>query len=190
MNLIQKLTFCSCLSVLAGCAHHPSLSTASKVDLQKFMGLWYVHGYTPILVDKEAFNAVEHYRLAENGKIQTTYQFRKGGFDGKLKTYRPVGEVYDTSTNAEWRMQFIWPFKAQYLIYYLSEDYQTTVIAHPNRKYAWIMHRQLEIDGTTYTGLVNKLVEEGFDSENILRVPHDWSNEVDRLKEYDIFQDS
>ncbi len=28
--------------------------------------------------------------LAANGDIETTYQFRKGGFDGELKTLNPV----------------------------------------------------------------------------------------------------
>ena len=147
------------------------------------MGRWYVHGYTPILVDKGAHNAIEHYRLDADEKIQTTYQFRDGGFDGKVKTYTPVGWVHDDATNAEWRMQFIWPFRAEYIILHVDEDYTETIIAHPNRKYAWIMLRSREVDDTDYERLIGKLEAVGYDREIIQQLPQDWTDEADRLKE-------
>lgn len=172
----------SWLLALTGCAtKYDALPTPEKVDLPRFMGLWFVVGYTPILVDKEAYNGVEHYYLADNGKIRTTYQFRDGGFDGKLKTYTPVGKVYDTETNAEWRMQFVWPFNAQYIILYLADDYSRTIIAHPNRKYAWIMQREPTISDSKYQEMIEKLVAEGFDPAVIKRLPQDWSNDQERL---------
>jgi len=184
-----NLLLITMLSLLSGCAHHPELPTAESVDLDRFMGLWYVQGYTPILVDKEAHNAVEHYRHAGDGKIETTYQFRKGGFDGELKTYTPKGQVVNTVSNSEWTMQFIWPFKAQYLIYYVAEDYSTTIIAHPNRKNAWIMNRSPEIDESVYDDMIQKLIDEGFDKSSILKVPHDWSKEDSRVQTYSIFEE-
>jgi apolipoprotein D and lipocalin family protein len=170
------------LLFLAGCASHPPLATPDRVDLDRFMGTWFVVGYTPILVDKEAYNAVEHYHNEGDGTIRTTYQFRKGGFDGDLKTYTPVGTIHDRESNAEWRMQFIWPFKAQYIIHYLSPDYQRTIIAHPNRKYAWIMQRQPEISDTDYEAMLSRLEAAGFDPAIIERVPHDWSREPERYE--------
>lgn len=171
------------MSLIPGCAtHHPPLPTPEFVDLDRFMGAWYVVGYTPILVDKEAHNAVEHYFREDARTIRTTYQFRKGGFDGKLKTYTPVGTVHDTETNAEWRMQFIWPFKAPYIILYLSDDYTETIIAHPNRKYAWIMQRSPQVDEGLYRDLLSRLEAVGFDPEVIQRVPHDWEREPARLE--------
>ena len=149
------------------------------------MGTWYVMGYTPIVVDHDAHNAVEHYALGEDGEILTTYQFRKGSVDGKLKTYQPTGYVHNRESNAEWRMQFMWPFKSAYIVLYRSEDYQHTIIAHPNRKYAWIMSRSPVIEESVYEELLDQLVAEGFTREDILHVPHDWSNEQERLLEID-----
>lgn len=146
------------------------------------MGPWFVQGYTPILVDKEAHNAVEHYFLDIDGKVLTTYQFRKGGFDGELKTYTPVGTIHDAESNAEWRMQFIWPFKAKYYVFFLSEDYQDTIVAHPNRKHAWIMSRTPEMEASTYAQHLSQLEEAGFDPDAVLRVPQDWSHEPERLE--------
>jgi apolipoprotein D and lipocalin family protein len=169
------------------CSHYEPLPTVESVDIDRFMGLWYVQGYTPIIVDKNAHNAIEHYRKAEGNKIATTYQFRKDAPDGKLKTYTPTGTIYDETTNAEWRMQFIWPFKAKYLIHHLSNDYNLTIIAHPNRKYAWIMNRTPEMDDELYQQMVEKLAFEGFDPDKIFRVPHDWTNEKARIESYPFF---
>ena len=153
------------------------LITASYVDLESFMGTWYVVGYTPILVDGKAHNATEHYYLKSDGRIQTTYQFRKGSFNGPLKTYRPVGFVHNRETNAEWRMQFVWPFKADYLILHYDKAKGETIIGHPNRKYAWIMMREPECAEVTYERLLNKLINLGYDSDLIQRLPQDWSDE-------------
>ena len=187
---MQKVTF-RLLSFLAiffamvfasGCSSHPPLPTPEYVDLERFMGRWYVLGYTPILVDEQAHNAIEHYRLDENNKIQTTYQFRDGGFDGELKTYTPVGWVHDKSTNAQWRMQFIWPFRSDYIILHLAEDYSRTIVVHPGRKYAWIMQREPEISDQEYETMLQILESEGVDRRRITRLPQDWSTEAERMK--------
>lgn len=187
---MQKVTF-RLLSFLAiffamvfasGCSSHPPLPTPEYVDLERFMGRWYVLGYTPILVDEQAHNAIEHYRLDENNKIQTTYQFRDGGFDGELKTYTPVGWVHNKSTNAQWRMQFIWPFRSDYIILHLAEDYSRTIVVHPGRKYAWIMQREPEISDQEYETMLQILESEGVDRRRITRLPQDWSTEADRMK--------
>lgn len=184
----MKLFIFSSLSVLivavllTACAtsQRSPLPTPVMVDLQRFMGTWYVLGYTPLGVDKKAHNAIEHYFLAEDGRIETTYQFRKGAVDGELKTLRPVGRVHNTETNAEWRMQFIWPLKAEYVILDVSDDYQRTIIAHPNRKYAWVMARSPAISGREYEAMLDQLESAGFDRKVILKVPHDWSDEKAR----------
>ena len=142
-----------------------------QVDLQRFMGDWYVIGNIPVFIEKEAYNAVESYQLAEDGTIPTTFTFNQGGFDGPLKIYRPKGFVYNRESNAEWRMQFVWPFKAAYLITYLSEDYQTTIIGVPDRKYAWIMARTKTLPEATYQKLVAELKRQGHDVSKVRKVP-------------------
>ena len=142
-----------------------------QVDLKRFMGDWHVIGHIPVFIEKEAYNAVESYKLAEDGTIPTTFTFNDGGFDGPLKTYHPKGFVHNKKTNAEWRMQFVWPFKADYLITYLSEDYQTTIIGVPNRKYAWIMARTKTLPDAAYQKLVAELKRQGHDLSKLRKVP-------------------
>ena len=165
---------------MSGCAGNAPLATVDAVDLQRFMGAWYVHAYTPLLVDHNAVNPVEHYHLRPDGVIATTYQFRKGSADGRLRTFTPRGTVHDTATNAEWRMQFVWPFKAPYLIVGLDEDYGGTVIGHPNRKYLWIMHRSSEVDPARLQRHLDLARELGFDLDRVVSARHDWDAEPER----------
>lgn len=178
LTLILPIMYLMC-----GCAsNEKALPMADYVDIEQFMGRWYVHGFTPILVDKEAHNAIEHYRLDEDKKIQTTYQFRDGGFDGEIKTYTPVGWVHDTKTNAEWRMRFLWPFRSDYIILHVDEEYTETIIAHPSRKYAWIMLRDVVVAEEDYARLIGKLKAAGYDTSVVQRMPQDWDVEQIRLK--------
>ena len=173
------------MSLMTGCALNDApLPTAENVNIDRIMGRWYVHGYTPIIVDKDAHNAIEHYRLDADKKIQTTYQYRDGGFKAEIKTLTPVGWVDEgVDSNAEWRMQFIWPFTADYIILHLDADYSETIIAHPSRKYAWIMLRSDTMSDADYDRLLSKLKAVGYDTNLMQKLPHDWSGEVERLAE-------
>jgi apolipoprotein D and lipocalin family protein len=149
-----------------------------KVDLQRFMGDWYVIGFIPITLpffsEEDAHNGVESYRLTESGVIKTTYTFREGGFDGPEKRFTPKGRVYDSETNAEWRMQFVWPFEAAYLIVYLDEDYATTVIGVPSRRNVWIMSRSPQMGDDEYQQMIDFVESVGYDASKVERVPQRW----------------
>jgi apolipoprotein D and lipocalin family protein len=150
----------------------PPLQAMNRhVDLKKFMGDWYVIAHIPTFIETEAYNAVESYQLNPDGSIATTFKFNKGSFDGPLKTYHPHGFIYNHETNAEWRMQFVWPIKSAFLITSLSPDYSTTIIGIPDRKYVWIMARTKTLPAKTYAAMVKTLVHQGYDISKLRRVP-------------------
>ncbi len=160
--------------LLASCTSNPepNQELAPRVDIEKFMGVWYVHGYAPTAIDKGAWNGTETYERLPNGKIQTTYKFRKGSSDGKPKTYRPVGTIVNTKTNAEWRMRFFGIINAAYYILYVDTKHDYTVIGHPNKRYAWIMSREPQIDEEVYSRLRGELVSREYDLSNFERMQH------------------
>lgn len=160
----------------AGCQStpYPPLALASAVDIPRFMGDWYVIASIPTAIEKDAYNAVESYRLAPDGTIETTFTFRAGGFDGKQKRYTPRGFVREEGSNALWGMQFIWPIKADYRIAYLDPDYTQTVIGREKRDYVWIMARTPQIPEADYARILQFLTEQGYDVSRIRRVPQRW----------------
>jgi apolipoprotein D and lipocalin family protein len=161
---------------LSGCAGTslPPIEPVDHVDLERFMGDWYVIAAIPTSIEKESYNAVETYQLTDDGEIATTFTFNKGGFDGEKKEYTPTGFVRDTESNAIWGMQFIWPIKADYRIAYLDADYSVTVIARNKRDYVWIMAREPQIPEADYQRLVELIAGFGYDTSLIRKVPQRW----------------
>jgi apolipoprotein D and lipocalin family protein len=164
------------LALMSACTGGPKveMKTVDNVDLPRFMGPWYVIANIPTFIEKGAHNAIESYRLADDGSIDTTFTFRAGAFDGKLKTYNPRGFVVDRATNALWGMRFIWPIKADYRIVYLNEDYSQTVIGRSKRDYLWIMARTPQIPDADYQRLLRFATELGYDPAKIQKVPQRW----------------
>lgn len=162
------------LVTMAGCGVSPQKVTVpvvDKVDLNRFMGPWYVIGVIPTFIEKDIYNAVESYGLAADGTISTTFTFNKGAFDGPAKRMQPRGFVIPGTNNAIWGMQFIWPIKAEYVISYLDAEYTETIIARSARDYVWIMARTPTLDDTRYAALVRKVADMGYDMGKLVKVP-------------------
>lgn len=136
------------------------------------MGDWYVIANIPTMFEKNAYNAVESYRLNPKGIIETTFTFNKGGFDGPLKTYTPQAFVGKDPSNAVWGMQFVWPFKAEYRIIFLDSDYSQTVIGRTKRDYVWIMARKPAIPAEDFGKIMKFLFTQGYDISKVQIVPH------------------
>lgn len=164
------LALCGCQSVSL-----PPLATVPKVELDRFMGDWYVIANIPTFIEKGAHNAVESYRLAADGTIETTFTFRADGFDGPEKRYTPRGFVLDRESNAVWGMQFLWPIKSDYRIVYLSPEYSQTVIGRMARDYVWVMARTPEIPAADYARMVEFLGAQGYDVSRVQKVPQRWA---------------
>lgn len=170
----NAVVFCLSTLALCSCASTPvrdPLPLAKKVDLQRFMGPWRVIAAIPASLEKNAYDAVESYAMDPDGSIATTYTFREGAFDGKPKRFTPRGFVVDRVDNSTWGMRFIWPFKAEYLISYLSDDYSVTVIARSKRDYVWIMARSPSIPEAEYQRLVAMIASWGYDTTRLRRYP-------------------
>jgi apolipoprotein D and lipocalin family protein len=172
MKIILKLFLSAAVALsLAACATRAPMPTVESVDLNKFMGDWYVIANIPTFIERQAYNAVERYELDSDGNIPTTFTFNKGSFDGPLKTYRPKGFITDKSNNSLWGMQFIWPIKADYRIVYLSDDYQQVIIGRKARDYVWLMARTPQISDTDYQALLQKTERLGYDLTLLRKVP-------------------
>lgn len=166
---------------MAGCAGNkmneipPEIPLVKQVDLAKFMGDWYVIAAIPTKIETESYNAIENYKLNDDGTIATTFTFNKGAFDGKAKKYEPKGFVRPNTGNALWGMQFIWPIKAEYRITYLDENYQRTIIARNARDYVWIMARTPQITEAQYKQMTDLVAGYGYDLSKLRKVPQNWS---------------
>jgi apolipoprotein D and lipocalin family protein len=161
--------------MVAACTSPPPIRTATAVDLERFMGDWYVIANIPTFIETSAYNAVESYRLAEDGTVATTFRFHEGGFEGEPKTYHPTGYVIDKQSNAVWGMQFIWPIKSDYRILYVGDAYDQTIIGRMQRDYVWLMARTPQLSEVDYQRFLQIIAEEGYDVSKVRKVPQRWN---------------
>ena len=168
---LLKIILVSGLLLIAGCSSNRPMDTVEQVDLERFMGDWYVIANIPTFLEKNAFNPVESYRLNPDGTVATTFAFNAGALDGEQKVYQPRGFIRDTS-NAIWGMQFVWPIKADYRIVYLDQEYQYTVIGRTRRDYVWIMARAPQISAAKYLELTQFVATLGYDLDKLRKAEH------------------
>lgn len=174
MNMRRHLlaSFASAAVLLSACSQHrQAIKPVDGIDLPRFMGDWYVIAHIPTFIERDAYDAVESYALASDGEIKTTFRYRNGSFEAPLRTLNPVARVNADSKNAVWGMQFVWPIRAQYIIAYIDNDYQQTIIARDARDYVWIMARRPDISDADYQKLLSKVEQLGYQTEHLRKVP-------------------
>ena len=152
----------------------PFQRVVDRMDLQRFLGSWYVVGVLPSPFEKGAANGVETYTLDEEGSIRVEYVFYKGGPGGKKIVMRQKGWIADKEKNTEWKVQPLWPLKLPYLIIDLALDYRYAVIGTNNFKYVWIMSRTSALSDSDYAGILARLAERGYKTADIQRMPQAW----------------
>jgi apolipoprotein D and lipocalin family protein len=181
----NNLLVLSLITLLSACGSQnlKPIDTVEHVDLKRFMGEWYVIANIPTFIETDAYNAIETYKMNEDGSIATTFTFRQGSAEGNRKQYNPTGFIVDKQSNALWDMQFIWPFKAEYRVIYLDDDYQTTIIGRSKRDYVWLMSRQPGIDENNYRSLLRFIQSQGYDIDKVQKVPQVWSQNSETSNE-------
>ena len=161
------------LFAVQSCRQGPPIRMAEKVNLDLYMGDWYVIANIPTFIEKGAHNAIESYSRTSEYEIDTKFSFNKDSFTGPKKEYNPTGFVVeDNPSNAEWKMQFLWPFKSEFIIVYVDSAYEYTIIGRTKRDYVWIMARKPHIDPREIERLIQIAVDEGYDRSQIQLVPH------------------
>lgn len=149
----------------------PPLKTVPHVDLQRYMGDWYVIANMPNSLEKGKVGTIDRYVLRPDGKIDNAYLFRKGSLDAPLKQWKAKAWVHNKTTNAEWRVQFIWPFSSPYLVIDLDPGYLWSVVGHPKRKLGWVLSKTPTLDEASYRAAVASMARQGYDTSKLVKVP-------------------
>ena len=150
------------------------LRPVDHVQIERFMGSWYVISHIPTFIERKSYNAVESYSMNADGQIDVTFTYRKGSFDGPKRKLTPKAFLKKGGKASEWDIQLLWPFWSDYQIIDLDVDYQWTIVGVPNKKYAWIMAREPYMDKDLHSKLVLKLKDSGFNIKKLRIVPHKW----------------
>ena len=142
-----------------------------KIDLERYMGDWYVVANIPTFYEKNAFGSIEGYRLNPDGTIFNYFDSRRGSFNGPLKRITAKAWVTNLKTNAEWKVCFFWPLTFSYQVLEVGADYEYAVVGHPSKRFVWIMSRTPHLEGKLMRGIIGRLDKLGYDTTQIRPVP-------------------
>jgi apolipoprotein D and lipocalin family protein len=159
--LIGSLTliFSACAAMPKGL---PPLEVVDYVELDRYLGTWYEIASYPAWFTKDCTGTTAEYSLLSDGKIRVVNRCRKGSLDGPQDEAKGKAEVVDTTTNAKLKVWFFWPFKGNYWIIDLDDDYQWAVVGEPKREYLWILSRTPHMDDDLYDEILDRLVVQDY----------------------------
>ena len=157
-----------------GCASGPKsppLRTVEHVDMDRYLGRWYVIANIPYFLEKGKVATYDTYARKPDGTLVNNFTFRKGGFDAPETTWHGSARVVNNLTNAEWKVRFLWPFTSTYLVLELDPDYRWAVVGTPGRGLLWVLSRDRQLPAVTYTAILDRIRAQGYDPAQITKVP-------------------
>jgi len=159
------------LVVNVGCAQNENTksppTTVSKVDLQKYAGLWYEIAKIPnSFQDHCAYGTTAEYKIRPDGEISVIN--RCYDEEGNLDVAEGVAQVVNKKTNSKLEVSFVsflgWrPFWGDYWIIGLDDNYQWAIVGHPEREYGWILSRTPKLSDEKMEEIFALLTKQGYD---------------------------
>ncbi len=141
------------------------------IDLQRFMGRWYVIGRVPNFVERGHVASVNTYTLRDDDKVSIRYQFREG-FAEPEEEIEIRAKVDEDSGNRRWRTWFYRIVPTHTRILEVAPDYSWALIGYPGREMAWIFARTPDMDNATYRQLATRLRDKyDVNTDKLKRVP-------------------
>jgi apolipoprotein D and lipocalin family protein len=162
-----------CMISLFGCRSYPDLEVVPNVDLNKYIGKWYEIAAFPQSFQKGCYCSTAEYILSGEDYIKVINTCRKNGINGEIKQATGKAFIVPNSNNAKLEVQFFWPFKGDYWIIDLADDYSYAVVGHKNREYLWILSRLPKMDEKIYEDVLSRVKAKGFDLSKLKKTVQD-----------------
>ena len=95
----MKKLFIILLCISSLYSQENEMKTVDYVDIERFMGKWFVTAIVPNMIENGATNASDIYELNPDGTIAITYDAIK---DGKKRQIKQKGTIINKESNADW----------------------------------------------------------------------------------------
>jgi apolipoprotein D and lipocalin family protein len=154
-------------TIMRGQDMNNELQVVNKVDLKKYVGMWYEIAKIPNRFQKDCKrNTTAIYTIREDGKITVVNSCMEA--DGSTKIAEGVAKVADDKTNAKLEVSFVKflginLFWGDYWIIGLGDNYDYALVGTPDRKYGWILSRTSKLPLEKITQISELLKIKGYD---------------------------
>jgi apolipoprotein D and lipocalin family protein len=171
ISLLFILPFFSGCGIFSKTTYAP-LPVVPNVDLERYAGLWYEIASLPVRQQRGCVCTTAEYVLRDDGTIGVINRCLDGSPAGKEKKVSGKAFPVEGTGNAKLKVQFFWPFRGDYWIIDLADDYSYAVVGVPSRKYVWILSRTPNMDEEMLTMLLTRISRLGFDTAQMQRTEH------------------
>jgi apolipoprotein D and lipocalin family protein len=158
------------VTIIKGQDMKNELQVVNKVDLKKYIGLWYEIAKIPNWFQKKCIrNTTAEYSLRDDGKIKVVNSCIQS--DGSKNVAEGIAKVVDNISNAKLEVSFvrilgIQLFWGDYWIIGLGENYDFALVGSPDRKYGWILSRTKKLPQEKLNMISDLLKIKGYDIKN------------------------
>lgn len=149
-----------------------NLQTVAQVDLDKYAGKWYEIASYPMRFQKGCHCTTATYTKSAKGFVIVENRCNRGSVDGPESYIKGKAFVVKHSGMAKLKVQFFWPFRADYWIIDLADDYSYAVVSNPGRTTLWILSRTPQMDPEVYDAILQRLDQQGFELSRLKRTVH------------------
>jgi apolipoprotein D and lipocalin family protein len=149
------------LTAGAALAEPAPVQAVAAVDLGRYAGKWYEIAAFPMFFQRQCVgDTTAEYARRSDGDLSVVNRCRtEDGFDEATAKAWPV----EGGGNARLKVQFFWPFRADYWVIGLDADYRWAVVGNPGRKYLWILSRTPRLPQEQLDAALASARAQGFD---------------------------
>ncbi len=159
-----------CLLPAMGVARGQSVSAVPKLDLNRYVGVWYEIARLPVKAEKKcADNGMVLYALGDKAgtfQLGTSCQLK----NGSAQDLNQTGKL-DKNCDGELKLSYFYFFSKKYWVLALGPTYDWALVGTPNHKSLWVLSRTAVLAPEVLTEIEAKATAEGYPTAKLAIMP-------------------
>ena len=174
MAVLRRWSLIAGLVVLSGCTGLPEdIEPVTGFDGDRYLGTWYEIARLDHSFERGLTNVRAEYSRNDDGSIKVINR----GYNAEEEQWEEADGravfVEDENTG-HLKVSFFGPFYASYVVFELDKDeYSYAYVTGYDRDYLWFLSRTPEVSEEAIEAFRERVIEEGFDLEELIIVEHD-----------------
>lgn len=152
--------------------------TPAVVNLPRAMGAWRIVACMSDQVGRRFVDASVAYSLMGDRGIEAVFTWRDKGFSSPVRSHGLRGWVTGHASSGVWKLSLFPLVTVTHIIAEAAADYSWAAVAHPSRKFGWILSRSPFLPEAPFRNAMYRFATFGYDTTKLIRIPQPEPGEV------------